>query len=199
MSCDKRQWSTRSLICWIAKQKDEEEISHSCVVGVLLNRSLQQKSYWVLGELASLWRILSPFGSLCPLLHAEEASASCLSISLGQTTACQWALSTCCSVQGWDTPVRCWTVISLQSWGGDSRLFCYCSASSTATLPGPYQDEQHGPGFPHSTFSLSCAGGWLFLLLQALRRDGPNKAMRVKKLWLLSLEGVKREAQEHGA
>jgi len=94
------------------------------VVGVLLSRALQQRSYWILEELASLCRIQIPFGSLCPLLQAEEATALCLSIS----TACQWASSTGCSVQGWDHPGRCWAVMSLRSWDGDTWLYCYCSA-----------------------------------------------------------------------
>lgn len=43
-----------------------------------------------------------PLGFLCPLLHTQESSAPYLNIWLGQTTDCQRAFSTCCSVQGWD-------------------------------------------------------------------------------------------------
>lgn len=64
-----------------------------------------------------------------------------------------------------------------------------CFATALPHLQPPYLVPD-GPQFPHSMFSLSCAGGEFFLWLQTLRKHSASK-VRVK-MWLLSVEGVKR-------
>lgn len=140
-----------------------------CIVGVLLSRYLQQR----IGLWHDLWRIQIPFGSLCPLLHVQEASPSSLSISLGQTTDYQWAFSICCSVQGWDG-----TALShLQ-----------------ATSLSPPRLSRVSWVFSQHTFSLL---SWWRALFCGYRRD--CKQGRESKEAVTSLWGGHEEAQECGA
>lgn len=80
-------------------------------------------------------------------------------------------------------------------WGHLAILLLLCLIFSP--LPGPTWLSSTALGFLAARLLFLVLVRSFLLWLQALRRDCANKAMRGKKLWLLSGEGVKR-LQEYG-